>query len=55
MLTIERKEEETIILETSDGPITILVSKAQHGRVKLSIDAPKEVKISRGEHKHNTD
>lgn len=47
MLTLERKEDEAVILETSDGKIKILVSMAQHGKVKLSIDAPREVKIYR--------
>lgn len=49
MLTLERHEEESIILETSDGQIKVLVSMARHGKAKLSIEAPKTVKIYREE------
>lgn len=49
MLTLERKERESIILDTADGQIVIVLNKAKDGKAKLAIDAPRQVNIRRGE------
>lgn len=46
MLCLNRRVEETVVINTSDGPITI---KVIEGKARLAIDAPKEVVIVRGE------
>ena len=50
MLCLKRKRDETIVLHTSDGTITIMVTDIQRGYAAwLGIDAPKSVLITRGE------
>ena len=50
MLCIKRRVDETIVLHTSDGPITIMVTELQRGYAAyLGIKAPPSVKILRGE------
>lgn len=49
MLTLSRKENEAIILYTSDGPITLCISSIQHNQVRVSFDAPDNVNIVREE------
>lgn len=53
MLTLARYEGEAIVLETSDGPIRIVVSElirwSGRRQAKLCIDAPACVKVSREE------
>jgi len=44
MLVLTRKPGESIRI---DGEITVTVSEVRGGRVKLSIDAPKSVRIVR--------
>ncbi|MZQ99737.1 MAG: carbon storage regulator CsrA [Acidaminobacter sp.] len=46
MLVLARKEEESLII---DGNIEIVVLGIEDGKVKLGINAPKEVKIYRKE------
>ena len=48
-LTLSRREDEALIFETSDGPITIYVDKIRQGSVKLSVHAPDEVRVLRDE------
>lgn len=48
MLVLTRKQTETVVLQTSDGPITITVIQSGH-KVKLGIDAPRSVPVARGE------
>lgn len=50
MLVLSRRKDEDIVIHTSDGPIRIKVTKVGTTYVSLGIDAPKHVKISRGEH-----
>lgn len=45
-LVISRRPGEEIII---DGPARILISDSSHGRVKIRIEADKDVKILRGE------
>lgn len=42
MLTLERREEETIILETSDDQIKVLVSKANMERLSSRLTRPRK-------------
>lgn len=49
MLTLNRKEGESIILIVNDQRIEIVLSEAKYGQAKLSIDAPEEVLILREE------
>jgi len=46
LLVLARKEEESLII---DGKIEIVVLGIEDGKVKLGINAPKEVKIYRKE------
>jgi len=45
MLTVKRKKTQALIIETSDGTVTIYTNAT----VKLSVDAPKICKIRRAE------
>jgi len=49
MLSIQRTHGEALVLDTSDGPISILVAVLPGSRVKLAIDAPRSVRIAREE------
>ena len=49
MLTLERREGESIILLVDDIRIEVQLSMAVNGKAKLSIDAPPEVIIQREE------
>jgi carbon storage regulator len=46
MLVLSRKEGESIVI---DGSITLTIKKVRGNRVTLTFDAPKDVKILRGE------
>ena len=48
MLVLTRKKEESLVLLVAGG-IKITVLRADGGRVKLGIDAPKDVQILRSE------
>lgn len=49
MLCLTRKEKQQTILQTSDGPIVVSFEHYTGGRIRLAIDAPQAVRISRGE------
>ena len=49
MLVLERRSGQTIILNTSDGIVEVVVTQSQAGRVKLGITAPTSVSIVRKE------
>lgn len=49
MLVLERRSGQTIILNTSDGIVEVVVTQSQAGRVKLGITAPLSVSIVRKE------
>lgn len=50
MLVLTRKEGESVVINTSDGPVTVLLREfAGNRRAKLLIDAPKNCRIFRGE------
>jgi len=47
MLTLKRRETEALILETSDGKVSVLITRSMRGKIKISINAPSNVKIYR--------
>lgn len=47
MFNSEHMEKEIIILMTLNGPITVNITKSKNGQFKLSINAPKDVKVYR--------
>lgn len=49
MLTLTRKLDETIQALIGGVVITIIVTRIGRGNVRLSIDAPRDVEILRGE------
>lgn len=50
MLTLRRKVDETILIETPAGPVTLmLVDVCGQNAAKIGIEAPAEWKILRGE------
>jgi len=49
MLVLTRKYDETIVIGTDEGPITITVVKLDKGSVRLGVDAPRSIPIARGE------
>lgn len=44
MLTLNRKEGESIILTINDLKVKILLSELRKGHERISIDAPEEIK-----------
>ena len=49
MLVLTRTRGESIVIETTDGPITVLVTQVIGGKIKIGIDAPDHVRILRTE------
>ena len=49
MLILARKEEESIIIKTSNGLISIKVVECGKNRVRLGIKAPRNVSVDREE------
>ena len=49
MLVITRKTNESILIEADGKSIEIVVLETTRDRVKLGVDAPREVKIVRSE------
>ena len=49
MLVLTRRENDSIILETSDGPIEVMLTAIDGAQVRIGIKAPKSVGIVRGE------
>jgi len=46
MLVLSRKENESIVI---DGRITVRIVRVQGGRVRVAIEAPREVPVRRSE------
>ena len=44
MLTLSRREDEALVLQTSDGPVVVIVNQIGASQVRVSIDAPQRVK-----------
>ena len=49
MLVLTRREGESIILNTSDGPIEVMVTTTKTDHARIGIRAPKSVGIVRRE------
>ena len=49
MLVLSRREGEAIILETSDGPITIRLTEYNGSQTRVGVEAPRSVKVLREE------
>ncbi len=49
MLVLSRKVGETVILKTSDGDVSVMVTKEINGRVLLGFQAPKAIVVMRSE------
>ena len=49
MLVLTRTRGESIVIQTTDGPIEVVVTRVLDGRVKIGINAPDNVKILRTE------
>jgi carbon storage regulator len=49
MLKLSRKVGQTVVLETSDGPITLQVIEIRGQQVRIGFDAPRAVIINREE------
>ena len=48
-LVLKRKSEQSFILYTSDGPIVVTLGDTKKSEVRVSIEAPSNVHIMRGE------
>ena len=49
MLVLTRREGDTVILETSDGPIEVSIAEINGSQIRVGFNAPKSVSIVRGE------
>ena len=49
MLVLTRREGDTVILETSDGPIEVSIAEINGSQIRVGFNAPKSVSIFRGE------
>jgi carbon storage regulator len=49
MLVLTRKEQEKVIIYTSDGDIEITINRIDGNQVRLGFDAPENVDIEREE------
>jgi carbon storage regulator len=49
MLTLTRRPNETVVIETSDGTIYITVSGIKGNQVRINFEAPDDVDIWREE------
>jgi carbon storage regulator CsrA len=49
MLKLSRKEGETLVLTQHDTTVVIRIESIKGSRVKISINAPSDVRVMRGE------
>lgn len=49
MLVLTRTRGESIVIQTTDGPVEVVVTRVLDGRVKIGVNAPDNVKILRTE------
>lgn len=51
MLVLSRRTDEEIVLETPQGPISVMVISVdlKHGKVRIGVSAPREVPVHRRE------
>jgi carbon storage regulator CsrA len=48
-LILTRGEADTIVVDTSDGPVCITVVSIQGNRVRIGVVAPRDCPVMRGE------
>lgn len=48
-LVIGRRKLESLLLETANGVILVKVMRLARGRVRLAVQAPRSVRVLRGE------
>ena len=49
MLVLGRRAGQGVVFKTRDGNILVMIQKSQDGKVRLAIEAPKQVKVLRDE------
>jgi len=49
MLVLTRGTEQAVVIGTGENQITVKVTEIRGGRIRIAIDAPRDVAISRGE------
>ena len=49
MLVLSRKRDESIIITVGDIEVVVMVGTISHNKVRIGIDAPREVSIRRKE------
>lgn len=49
MLTLTRKRGQSVVIDCPGGPVEVRVQEIERGKVRLSFDAPRDVKIYRNE------
>ena len=49
MLILSRREGESLILETADGPVEIVLLEYKGGQTRVGVEAPTSVKVLRRE------
>jgi carbon storage regulator len=49
MLTLTRKKNQSIIVETEHGPVQVYVREIRGNQVRLGVEAPTEVRVDREE------
>jgi|JI10StandDraft_1071094.scaffolds.fasta_scaffold08402_19 carbon storage regulator CsrA len=49
MLVLSRKPNESLVFDTSDGPVTVIINAVHGQRVTLGIEAPSAVRVVRAE------
>lgn len=47
MLVLTRRPDESLVFLTVDGKITIRINEVDKGQVKLTVEAPKAVRLMR--------
>jgi len=49
-LTVARNEGEQILIETSDGPISVFIGKIRGHQLRVAIRCDRKIRIDRAEH-----
>ena len=49
MLVLSRSTQQAVVIGSGENRITVMVTEIRGGRIRVAIDAPREVSICRGE------
>jgi len=49
MLVVTRKVDETVVIRTDDGDVTVTVLRIDSDKIRIGVDAPLSMAIRRGE------